>query len=109
MKCVITWFLPVTYSQGIYRVLINYGWILQSHIFTNTEQKCMMLLPFERGMFAVSLVTTTFKFPPERVLNRHRTVTFRKFQDTKTTLGRRGSHFPPTLVYDFSARWHWRL
>jgi len=27
---------------------------LQNHIFTNTEQKYMMLLPFERGMFAVS-------------------------------------------------------
>jgi len=25
-----------------------------NHIFTNTEQKYMMLLPFERGMFAVS-------------------------------------------------------
>jgi hypothetical protein len=28
--------------------------ILKSCIFTNTEQKHMMLLPFERGMFAVS-------------------------------------------------------
>jgi hypothetical protein len=25
-----------------------------NHIFTDTEQKYMMLLPFERGMFAVS-------------------------------------------------------
>jgi hypothetical protein len=33
---------------------INYRRILQNHIFTNTEQKYMMLLPFERGMFAVS-------------------------------------------------------
>ena len=38
----------------LYRVRINYRWILQKHIFTNTEQKYMMLLPFERGMFAVS-------------------------------------------------------
>ena len=27
---------------------------LQNHIFTNTNQKYMMLLPFKRGMFAVS-------------------------------------------------------
>ena len=38
----------------LYRVRINYRRILQNHIFTNTEQKYMMLLPFERGMFAVS-------------------------------------------------------
>ena len=30
-----------------YRVRINYRRILQNHIFTNTEQKYMMLLPFE--------------------------------------------------------------
>jgi hypothetical protein len=34
-------------------VHINYRSTLQNHIITNTEQKCMMLLPFERGMFAV--------------------------------------------------------
>ena len=33
---------------------MNFRKILQNHIFTNTEQKYMMLLPFERGMFAVS-------------------------------------------------------
>ena len=38
----------------MYRVRIKYRNILQNHIFTNTEQKYMMLLPFERGMFAVS-------------------------------------------------------
>jgi uncharacterized membrane protein len=38
----------------IYRVRINYRSILQNLIFTNTEQKYMILLPFERGMFAVS-------------------------------------------------------
>jgi hypothetical protein len=27
---------------------------LQNNIFTNTEQKYMMLVPFERGMFAFS-------------------------------------------------------
>jgi hypothetical protein len=37
-----------------YRVSINYRRILQNNIFTNTEQKYMMLLPFERGKFAVS-------------------------------------------------------
>ena len=37
-----------------YRVHVNYQRILQNHIFTNTEQKYMMLLPSERGMFAVS-------------------------------------------------------
>jgi len=38
----------------IYRVRINYRRILQNLIFTNTEQKHMMLLPFDIGMFAVS-------------------------------------------------------
>jgi len=38
----------------LYRMHINYQRILQNHIFTNTEQKYMMLLPFERGVFAVS-------------------------------------------------------
>jgi hypothetical protein len=36
-----------------HRVRINYRSILQNHIFTNTEQK-YLLLPFEREMFAVS-------------------------------------------------------
>jgi hypothetical protein len=31
--------------------------------------------------------------------------TSRKFQNTPTTFGRWGSHFPPTLVYAFPARW----
>jgi hypothetical protein len=39
---------------GIYRVRINYRRILQNYIFTTIEQKNMMLLPFERVMFAVS-------------------------------------------------------
>ena len=30
---------------------------LQNHIFTNTEQKYMMLLPLERGMFCSFIVT----------------------------------------------------
>jgi hypothetical protein len=38
----------------MYMVRINYRRILQNHIFTNIEQKYIMLLPFERGMFAVS-------------------------------------------------------
>jgi len=46
--------IPGAYKPIKYRVRINYRKILQSHIFTNTEQKYMMLLPFERGMFAVS-------------------------------------------------------
>jgi hypothetical protein len=37
-----------------FRLGINYRSILKNHIFTNSEQKYMMLLPFERGMFAVS-------------------------------------------------------
>ena len=32
---------------------INYRRILQNHIFTNTERKYVMLLPFERRMFAL--------------------------------------------------------
>ena len=38
----------------IYRVRINYRGNLQTHIFTNTGQKYIMLPPFERGMFTVS-------------------------------------------------------
>ena len=41
-------------ERNKYRVRINYRRILQNHIFTNTEQIYMMLLSFERGMFAVS-------------------------------------------------------
>jgi len=33
---------------------VHYRVILQNRIFTNTEQKYMMLLPFEKGMFVVS-------------------------------------------------------
>jgi hypothetical protein len=44
---------------------MNYRKILQNHIFTNTEQKYMTLLPFETGMFAVPLVTTTSKLRVE--------------------------------------------
>ena len=45
---------PTAVLFPIYRVRINYWRILQNHIFTNTEQKYMMLLPLERGMSAVS-------------------------------------------------------
>jgi len=38
----------------IVQVRINYRRILQNHIFTNTEQKYVTLLPFEKRMFAVS-------------------------------------------------------
>ena len=41
-------------STGKYRMRTNYRRILQNHIFTNTEQKYMMLPQCERGMFAVS-------------------------------------------------------
>ena len=45
----------IPYDENtIHRVRINYRRILQNHIFTSTEQKYMMLLPFERGMFAGS-------------------------------------------------------
>jgi hypothetical protein len=37
-----------------YRLRINDQDILQNHIFPNTEEKYMMLLPFESGMFVVS-------------------------------------------------------
>jgi len=33
-------------KNKIYSVLVNYRRILQNHIFTNTEQKYMTLLPF---------------------------------------------------------------
>jgi len=45
---------PLHRGADKYRVRINYRMILQNRIFTNTEQKYMMLLPFEKGMFAVS-------------------------------------------------------
>jgi hypothetical protein len=41
-------------ERSIHRVRINYRRILQNHIFTNTEQKYMTLLPFERGIFVAS-------------------------------------------------------
>jgi hypothetical protein len=41
-------------EEGEAFVRINCRSILQNHIFTSTEQKYMMLLPLERGMFAVS-------------------------------------------------------
>jgi len=41
-------------AVSIYRMRINYRRILQNHIFTNTEQKYMILLQFEGGMFAFS-------------------------------------------------------
>jgi hypothetical protein len=44
-------FYDITNAQ--YRVRINYQSILQNHIFTNSEQKYIMFLPFERGIFAV--------------------------------------------------------
>jgi hypothetical protein len=44
-----------------YRVRIHYRSILQNHIFTNIEQKCITLLLFETGMFAVLSVTMTSK------------------------------------------------
>jgi hypothetical protein len=34
-------------QRTLYRLYINYRSILQNHIVTNTEQKYMMLLPFE--------------------------------------------------------------
>jgi hypothetical protein len=41
-------------ERSIHRVRINYRRILQNHIFTNTEQKYMMLLPYEREIFEAS-------------------------------------------------------
>ena len=43
-----------TRRNMLYRVRKNYRRILKNHIFTNTEQKYVMLLPSERGMFADS-------------------------------------------------------
>jgi hypothetical protein len=54
---VVCLFVTVLYIVTIcskHKVHINYRSIFQNHIFTNTKQKYMMLLPFERGMFAVS-------------------------------------------------------
>ena len=50
----IVYYLLLYQQMHMYKVRINYRRILQNYIFTNTEQKYMMLLPFERGMFAVS-------------------------------------------------------
>jgi hypothetical protein len=40
----------------IYMLRRNYRRILQNHIFTNTEQKYMMLLPFETEIDRKSVV-----------------------------------------------------
>ena len=45
-------FTFISFEQ--YRVRISYRRILRNRIFTYTEQKYTMLLPFERGMFEVS-------------------------------------------------------
>jgi hypothetical protein len=42
--------ISISFIQGAYKLSEDFA----NHIFTNTEQKYMMLLPFERGMFAVS-------------------------------------------------------
>jgi len=44
-------------SNTLYRVRINYRRILQNHIFTKTEQKYMMLLPFEKRNICSFIVT----------------------------------------------------
>jgi hypothetical protein len=48
-------------------VSINYRRILQNNIFTNTEQKYMMLLPFERGTSDVPPVPKTLPELRERI------------------------------------------
>jgi hypothetical protein len=77
-----------------YRLLINYRSILQNLMTDVSSVTKLFIPPSDRRLRR----TTTFKLLSERALNRH------KFQDTPTTLGRWGSHFPPTLVYAFPAR-----
>jgi hypothetical protein len=78
-----------------YRVRINYRTILQN-LMTDASSGTKLFIPhWDRRLRR----TTTSKLPSQRALNRH------KFQDTPTTLSRWGSHFPPTLVYAFPARW----
>ena len=48
--------------------------------------------------------TTTFKLPSEHALNRHKTVTSRKFLDTNYARSVR-QPFPSNIVYAFPARW----
>jgi hypothetical protein len=79
----------------IYRVRINYRSILQNVMTDASSVTKLTIPPSDRRLRR----TTMSKLQSERALNRH------KFQDTPTTLGRWGSHFPPTLVYDFPARW----
>jgi hypothetical protein len=46
--------VPVFKKSALYKMHINYRKNLQNHIFTNTEQKYMIVLPSERVIFAVS-------------------------------------------------------
>ena len=94
-----------------YRVRINYRRILQNRLFSNTwpPPRDLSLMTDASSVTKMSIPpsdgrlrrTTTSKLPSERALNRHKTVTSRKFQDTPTTVCRRGSHFPPALIYAF--------
>jgi hypothetical protein len=87
------WF-PESVWNAFYRVVINYRNILRNLMTGASSVMKLFIPPSDRRLCR----TTTSKLPPERALNRH------KFQDTPTKLGRWGSHFPPTLVYDFPAR-----
>jgi hypothetical protein len=78
----------------MYRVRINYRIILQNLMTDASSVTKLLIPPSDRRLRR----TATSKLPSERALNRH------KFQDTPTTLGRLGSHFPPTLFYALSAR-----
>ena len=63
-----SWILSKHCRYSLYtlrRVRINYRRDLQNHIFTNTEQKYLMLQPFERGNVCSFIVTlNTFDVRP---------------------------------------------
>jgi hypothetical protein len=79
----------------MYMVRINCRSILQNLMTDASSVTKLFIPPSDRRLRR----TTTSKLPSEHAFYRH------KFQDTPTTLVRWGSHFPPTMVYAFPARW----
>jgi hypothetical protein len=90
-----------SFAHSVDRLFDN-TWPLCATLSLKTDASSIMKLflpPLDRHLRR----TTTSKLSSEHVLNRHKNR--RKFQDTPTMVGQRGSHFPPTLAYTFPARW----
>jgi hypothetical protein len=70
-------------SIEIYRVSINYQRILESIFSQILNRNTWCYYHLKEEYLKSRVMTTTSKLPSERSLNRHKTVTSRKFQDTQ--------------------------